>query len=390
MEWRNLISEEKGIKAAVFGYCFLTFYYLGFYNWAYDCLGINISALGMLAQALLLFKIAVTGYTFQERLIIVFLFAAAAVTVLCSTDMTCLTNVIVICSMKNIDIEKIWKKLFVCGAVATGLVIISSLAGIMPPVSLTQDFGRSVGIETRYCLGFYHPNRLHWQIVQLMLLVSATYYERIRIREVTCMMAVNAVCYLLTASRTGMLCGTVLCVLLLAYRYGEKIISCTVWKITEITGAAAIVLFSIFSAILYNGEGFLQKVDRLLNSRISIASEYYHVMGVTLFGNPGYGNMTTENGYIQMLLGWGIIPLLFVIALEFAVLIWAIRKGKDKVRILILLTLIYGFMEYIGLLKAFRNLTFFYIGTVLFSMPAKYLESGKEGRRRLHCGNNKK
>ena len=347
-------------------YCFMLMFYCGLNSWIRDVLQINPSIFSIVALVFLLSKIAITKYNFKEMVMIAIGMVIAGLNLLNTRDVTVLTNIIVICSVKNVNMEKALKWMFWGGVFVTGLVILTSLSGGMPPIALTQDFGREVGIETRYCLGFYHPNHLHWQIVQVALLAIAADFHKLDWKMVSLFAAINIGAYMLTGSRTGLICGMALCVIVMFYRMAVNVINMRIWKIAEMIVGLVLVGFSFLSAWCYKGTGLLAELNSLLNNRIIIANNYVNTIELSWWGYPGYSSITTENGYIRMLFGLGIVPCVVLICLELLLLLWALRNNRSEVRIVVLLTLAYGFMEPIGFLKVFKNIAFLYVGMMMF------------------------
>ena len=347
-------------------YCFLLMYYCGLNNWIRDCLQIGPSIFSIAALGFLVLKILFTKYEKKEMAMIVLGMGVAAMNLWATRDITVLTNVVVICSVKNVDMEKALRWMFWGGVAVTGLIIVTSLCGGMPPIALVQDFGREAGVETRYCLGFYHPNHLHWQVIHVLLLGVAAYYRRMDWKWLTMCVVINVGLYVLTVSRTGLLCGLLLCGMVLLYRMAENVVTTIVWKVIEFVGAVGVVAFSVLSAYLYDGSGILAKINQLLNNRIIIANRFVEAIEWNWWGSLEYSAITTENGYIRMLLGLGIVPCIVFIGLELLLLVWASHNEKKEVRVIVLLTLVYGFMEPIGFLKVFKNIAFLYVGMMLF------------------------
>lgn len=361
-QWEVLLTK---VSIGIYG--FLLMYYCGLNNWIRDCLQVEPSIFSIAALGGLACKVLLTTYERREWGILAIGVGIAAINLWEARDITVATNILVICSIKHVDMEKAMKGMFWSGVAVTGLIIVTSLRGGMPPVALTQDFGREVGMETRYCLGFYHPNHLHWQMVHMALLGMATYYRKMDWKAVVLWWIVNAGIYLLTASRSGLLCGTALGLLVLFYQRAERTVNTAAWKIVEMIGAGCLIVFSVVSVWLYNGTGFLAQLNEYLNNRIIVAHQFVETMPLTWWGSLEYSAITAENGYIRMLLGMGIIPFVIFVGTELLLLVWAWYQDKKEVRILVLLTLAYGFLEPIGFLKVFKNIALLYVGQMLFA-----------------------
>lgn len=263
-------------------------------------------------------------------------------------------------------LKKIWQPLFWCSLACYIIVVLCSLAGRGLPVSMTLDF-RGTGQEiTRYCFGYAHPNSLHLFSVRLMCLFAGAYFEKIDWRHICGLAVFNYVIFYFTDSRTGMICGYILVLLLILYRYLPFIMDWKIWKIGAAACVAAVVVFGLYSVVCYGRAEILEKVNRFFTGRLYLANQAYTEIGISLWGNAAIGNYVCDNGIMSMLLGYGVIPFVIYWLGMFWVLLEAMKKKTQYVVILILVFTIYAFMEGSVLLKIFRNIPMVYMNWIIF------------------------
>ncbi len=105
------------------------------------------------------------------------------------------------------DLRRLLKTEFFLMLSGCLLIAMLSVTHLFGAVSLTADYRMDGGIETRYVLGFGHPNALHCMCLMLMLLAIAIWQKRFRWWHYLLLVIVNAGIYLLTDSRTGTAVG---------------------------------------------------------------------------------------------------------------------------------------------------------------------------------------
>ncbi|MCR5177592.1 MAG: hypothetical protein K6C95_01260, partial [Lachnospiraceae bacterium] len=187
---------------------------------------------------------------------------------------------------KDHEPGKVIKFCFFTSLAGFCMIALLSCAGILGEISMTADYGRSVGIETRYVFGFGHPNTLHGSFYSLLLMALFLWEERTRgysedgVKKknnradiaffVLCFLA-NLLLFAVTRSRTAAIIGavTVVCMGLLHYAdSSDQRVRRTVCA-AGLISIAADIGFSVWSAavsrLTSDRNGFIFKLSRLLN-----------------------------------------------------------------------------------------------------------------------------
>ena len=370
---QKICAKLDPAKAAIAAYCLLIILYYGMTDLLRVGFNISSAPFSLLVYALLSYKIVMARYEKREWAVGILLLLMSFISLYHLRDTTIFTNVLVLLSLKNIDIERMLKPLFWCALACYVAVILCSLAGIGLPMSMTLDF-RGAGEETRYCFGYAHPNSLHLFSVRLMCLYAGAYFRKINWKHICGLAVFNCLVFYFTDSRTGVICGYILVLLLLIYRYFSRLVETKLWKIGVLAGIAAIIVFGILSVTLYGRVGILDIVNRLFTGRIKLAHFAYTEMGISWWGNAAAGSYIIDNGIMGMLLQYGLVPFIVYWLGTFLVLWYALKNGKHCVTILMLVFGVYALMEGSVLLKIFRNIPMIYMGEKIFSVEAENKE----------------
>ena len=358
------------IKIAITAYCLLTFLYYGMTDLLRVGFNIPSAPLSVLVYGMLGYKIVMGQYEKREWAIGFLLLLISFVSLYYLRDTTILTNVLVLLSLKDIDINKILKPLFLCAVTSYIVVIVCSLAGIGLPISITRDF-RGTGETTRFCFGYSHPNVFHLFSVRLMCLYAGVYFKKLNWYHICGLLTFNCTIYFFTDSRTGVICGCVLVLLLAIYRYVSFLVELKVWQIGVIAGNAAIVAAGIFAVICFGKFEFLNIVNDFFTERIFLSNWAYNNIGLSWWGSTAVENYVIDNSIMYMLLQYGIIPFVIYWLCTFSMLWHALKDKKYYLTIVVLVFNIYALMEGSVLLKIFRNIPMIYMGERIFDQKLK-------------------
>ena len=134
--------------------------------------------LRLIAMWLLFAKVLLTRYSKKEFFLLVPLSVLALYNYTLAGNIYCVYCILVIASLKEVDYPTLFKSLFWSTFGTLLFVGVLSFLGIGSPIQLTQDFGRGV-VETRYCIGLYHPNIWHFAIGRCIIYFCLGYYKKL-------------------------------------------------------------------------------------------------------------------------------------------------------------------------------------------------------------------
>lgn len=148
-----------------------------------------------------------------------------------------------------------------------------------------------------------HPNTAAFFFLSLFMAWAWEKYDSFRPVQLVYILILGTGIYLLTDSRTTYACVIALCSLLLSVRYSEgaaKLVNNVAGWITP-----AIGMFLLACSLLWNGQGLLPKINRLLSGRIRLSAYAIANFGFTLFGQK------VEYAPIVNPQLWGLRPMQF-------------------------------------------------------------------------------
>lgn len=288
-------------------------------------------------------KIMLSNYKKTEWIIIIFLGIIATISYLNIGDEWVLRIVVMILASKGISFHQMIKWIFFISLIGLLSVVLLSVLGIAGDMNLTADFGRG-GIETRWCLGFSHPNNLHGT-VWYVLAAGLLYRKGIKLFQAIILTIINLVLYSFTVSRTGFLVAEIMIVGALIYLYFPKIKKIRLFYHMGGLGSLFLVAISIYSAAFgVKHNLWLYKLSQLLTDRLESLIWWEDFNSWTLFGAE-FEKEPVDIGFITIVSNYGYVILgIYLIAI--LLLIYDELKKEKFIEFLVLMTCVfYTFME---------------------------------------------
>ncbi len=312
--------------------------------------------------------IAVTRYDIREWIIII---AVLATCFLCyrhtgNNDLLRYAAFAIAC--KEINLNKAMKFTFWVTFIGYMIIMLLAVTGIYGNLLLVEDFGRESGVETRYVLGFGHPNTLQGAWYGLLLVLLYSYYKELRLWHMGILGLLFAGLFIITDSKTATLLTLVTIMAVVVTKivddkmsfvtdYSEKDSFNNKYSIfVGIVGMLIYVFsigFSVWAACVSyytKFHGFIKNLDNALTNRIFYL--YYNsslhkgaVQSWTLFGERGNDEYYFDMGWVRLIYWDGIIPGAVIIILLGYVLYMYIKK-RDNIAIIVLVSLsVYTIVE---------------------------------------------
>lgn len=327
---------------------------------------------------LFLLKACLTKYSVKEYAVIIFFLAIGAVSYLITGRNEMIRVITFIAACKDVDMVKCLKLVFWMTLTGCIVIILLSLTGILGTMSLTQDYGRG-SMETRYVLGMGHPNALQCMVCVLTMLGMYLYHHKWKWYYYVLAFGVNAIFFILTDSKTGLLvavCGILLFYLASVIRNKNVIRIFAAGNIVIFAGSILISVMSAKDAMClwdYYWWGvtdrkiqFYSVLDRLLTGRIHSLIETDNHEGImstwSLFSRPE-NNYYFDMGWVRLFYWYGIIPAVLAIMVLAGFMIYFVKKQRWDEIVLFSMLALYTIVEahiisvYLG-----RNYLLFIIG----------------------------
>ncbi len=323
------------------------------------------------AAACLLLKVAIETYTASEILRMAGVIGLSGAVYLTSGEKGLLLYGMMMAGMKYVDV----KRVFTLGMALWGLsffaVTISSLFHMGDTVYKVHE-KLGMGHIFRWSLGYPHPNVL--QVSYIVLAIFVIYYlgDKFRLKHALWLFVGNCLVFLYSVSYTGF--AVFMC--LLAGRiyllFRKKL--CIVEKLLLWLVFPVCVGLSLVAPVAITGPLFL-KLNSLLSSRMELAWRYLKPEYMSLFG-VRLSDITTEtitmdNAYLSAFITYGAVPF-GVICLGTMYMIYRYLKENKNLETLIIISIVIGGLTEPFLYNtSFKNLSFIFMGALLFDSRRK-------------------
>ena len=290
----------------------------------------------------LFFKIASDNFNRNELLYFAITLCIGLGTFLVGSKTTLLLSCMCIVGMKNIDVDKTFKGMYKIRFITFIIVITLALLGILENDVIYM--WRSGGYDTRYTLGFGHPNTLHLAFFILASLYIYNKYEKLKIMDYLIVILFNLFIFSYSYSRTGFIVTSLLVfiTILSKNKYLKKVIN--QMPIYIFIGA---IMITFMTAYLYGKIPIMSTLDQLLNGRIAYSSYYLNTYKLTLFGSNTTidANAIFDNGYLYIYTQFGLLGFLLIVSWIIKICKKTVIDKNTKRAVLIICYLIYVFTE---------------------------------------------
>lgn len=260
-------------------------------------------------------------------------------------------------SAKGVKTKDAVRTLFYAQLLCICSVGIMALFGVAENIMIPRsDFG-----AMRYSMGFPHPNIFAGRVLQLCLMHVYLREKRLKLFDCAVMLVVAMVVHKISDSRTVTYLIFLLILLCLIYMISNRkgfLANFSKWTIKSLKYMLAIFSgLSIYLTINYgNNIPGIFSIDDTFSSRIEQMHEYFTFYKINLFGQPLASHYTLssietsnlytlDNGYLHLLLGFGIVIFVLFLLAYFLVTKQAIKDKNYIVLIIIAVYAVYGFSE---------------------------------------------
>lgn len=249
-------------------------------------------------------KIFNVSYRKSELKNIGIIFFIGIINYIAGKETTILFTAIAIATLKNTDIRKILKIMFLTRIIAFIIMLTLSISGIIPNNS-TEFYREGAGFVNRITFGYSHPNLTQASFVLIVVLYVYNLYEKIDLKRIVILESLNYLLYQFTVSRSGFFILSIF----LIYVYLTKKIK-TIHKNSKRLLNATLffsILFSFIVAHLYGENSIINKLDVILTGRITYMSETVNNYQIPFFSTNKYNNILFDNGYFDLIYNGGLL-----------------------------------------------------------------------------------
>lgn len=298
------------------------------------------------AIILVLFGAYTIRFTQRELRLCVFLVSVGVMVMLTAKKATILLTVLAICTAKRQNMREILKIGFWVRMPMFLATIYLATHGMLAN-SLKYEWRAGVRLM-RYGLGVGHPNVAHLTLFILVTMYIYLYYEKIGIKSVIAISAINFWLYRYTITRTGFILTLLLPLTVIfvktkhpAFRLLKRAILCFFVHSYFLMGIGSLML-----SIIYNNKHVRAVTDKYLGSRMACANDFLQKYPFSLFGHyiDGEG-VPLDNAYIYTYVAYGSITF-FLLIYGYTKLLKQ-YKSQNRIKEILILGFfaIYGFSE---------------------------------------------
>lgn len=321
-------------------------------------------------------KLVLTKYNIRQAAVMVLLCLIAFISYRNSGRLGTLLTVLALIGLKDMNIKKLFRMGLVLYGCSFAFTVLMAGFGI---ISNPLDVHIKGGMEViRWGMGYSTGNIFHVSYFILVVFLCYTLERRYGIRHLLGLMAGNLLVFLFSLSYTGVIVTSFYLLLnLYAVKRGRmgraERIFCQL-------PLPLCLLFSFAGPFLLDWP-LMQKLDRMMQARLSFSSYFLKNQPITLFGarmkDVPYFWVIMDNGYVYIFMTFGIV-MSVLFGIGYAVLIAKYSgmagsgKGKEKGERLPELAIIFSFLLY-GIMEqfianAFMNLSLLFMGEILFGV----------------------
>lgn len=378
LQSKNL--DFKRIQEAVVLFaiaCLTISYFGGYYLWI-TTIGHHSTLLREMAVVLLFLKVLTTRYHKKEFAVVAGLLLLAYVNYKTSGNARALYNFLLLCALKDVDLKKVFKVSLASVVFIVALMAILALTGVTGKVSVTEDFGRGgmdsyySEVETRFYMGYIHPNSWAQAMFAMITLIVAAFYEKMDWKGILAIAVINYGVYRLAVSRTCFLAGLAVVILLIWAKYGQKLFEFFIIRLGILGGVSALwaIVFSVNIDLSRHWKW--QWIDwKLFTGRINQAQIYFDQFGLSLWGenipDKLEGGYVLDMGYMRMLLENGVVIFVLLYVMAMAVLVYAFKKKRNDIVIVTIGICLYGLYENMAIAQVPANLIVYYFAEFLYN-----------------------
>lgn len=327
-------------------------------------------------------------YSKKEWLTIVLFGILGTVSYLITGRNEILRIVVFIAACKEMDMKQVMKTLFWVTLAGCLVIAAASLFGIFGEISVTQTYETVGTPDTRFTLGFGHPNTLYCMVWVLMLLGMYVYSEKMKWYTYLGLAIGSLGMFFMTKTATGILIALFSLVLAAMFQYLPKLRESKVIQGLSLGGYAVCIIVSVLGAAnaqrvsdYYWSRDFSTTtkvyvfLDKLLTGRL-------HTLACTETGegtlktwrlfSTSQSNYYFDLGWVRLFYWYGVIPaVIFILALLY-LLYFCIKKKEYMAVVMILSITIYTVVEahFVSVYIA-RNYLLFLLGMYWWRMIPK-------------------
>lgn len=324
-------------------------------------------------------KLCVTKHSPKEWVVMLGLIGLGCLIRKSSGEEAALWAFLVIIGMKHVPVKRI---LTVCFGIWSVTFAFSAALGILHikdgVVVVHEKLG--LGPIIRWSLGYTHPNVLHvsYFVLAALILYICDLHGKKLWKMTAALFVGNLFIFLYSISYTGILLMTGYLVLNL-YLDARKTLSVPE-KILAQCFLPVCVLFPLAGPFVTSGRVF-DFFNKLLSTRFELVRIFFTNFTPTLFGTPAdfhtSARLTLDSSFAYLLMYYGILAFVLFLTGYLAVIYRFVKRQQKRELAIMIGIVVAGITEQFLFNLSFKNLSFFFLGELLFELltPGNNMEA---------------
>lgn len=296
--------EKKDIPVLIF--VFIMFFLKGIGLSATDKIYTVMYVVSLIFATVKIFN---SKYKKKQFINIVILILIGLVNFIFNGETTILFTALLLFTIKDVNLKKIFKTIFLARFISYVFMIILPIFGITQ-MNVFKFYRASIGqFVNRYAFGFSHPNLAHSSFLLIIILIGYLFYNKINMRHLFLIEIINYILYTFTYSRTGFFLLTFYVTVLFLAKKSKRISGFICNNLNRFLFCFIIVSFLL--AIGYNKIEFINKIDILLTGRISYMQTVFYNYRIPLISSNRYIGVLFDNGYFDLIYNGGFLAFIW-------------------------------------------------------------------------------
>lgn len=327
------------------------------------------------AAICLLIKVAIEKYTTAEMLRMLAIIVLTGITYLVSGEKGLLIYGMMMVGMKYVNVKRIFTVGTVLWAVAFFGTILTSLFHMEDTVYKVHS-KLGLGHIFRWSLGYPHPNVL--QISYFILAVFIIYLlgDCFKLRHAVLLFLGNGIVFLYSVSYTGFIVFMFLLFGRIYLLFRKKLVFVEKLLI-QLIFPGCVLLSLLVPVIIDTNTKWFKLLNKIFSQRMELGWLYLRQENISLWGRRlseiTSSSKTMDNAYLFAFITYGIVPFA-ILCVATMYMIYRYLKADRYLEILMIISIIIGGVTEPFLYNtSFKNLSFIFMGTLLFE--------NKEGKK---------
>lgn len=320
------------------------------------------------AAACLAIKMATEKYTTEEFLKILCVIVLCGVTYLISGEKGMLLYGMMMVGIKYVNVKRLFLTGTVLWTVAFLGVTLTSLLHMEDTVYKVHD-KLGLGHIFRWSLGYPHPNVLHISYFILTVFIIYSLADKFKFKHAIWLFAGNCLIFLYSVSYTGfiafmcLLAGRVYLLIRKKLGFWDKLVLQMIFPLS--------VLLSLLVPVTIDPEGKAFKLlNKIFSQRVELGWLYLREENISLWGRRLSeiisSSKTMDNSYLFAFITYGVIPFIFLCAATMYMIYRYLKEERYLETLIIISIVIGGITEPFLYNTSFKNLSFVFMGDLLF------------------------